>query len=86
MQTDQTIYLTDAATIAIERVPQKGLVRIKITGERGGGFADEVTLTVWGLRDPHTLDAKLPEITDTTSDEPPVKAMLAAIEQEEADI
>lgn len=85
MQTDQTIYVTDAHSISIERVPQKGLVRIKITGERGG-FADEVTLTVWGLRDPHTLDAKLPEITDTTSDEPPAEAMLAAIEEEEADI
>ena len=37
MQTDQTIYLTDAATIAIERVPQKGLVRIKITGRGAAG-------------------------------------------------
>lgn len=74
MQTDQTIYLTDASTITIERVPHKGLVRIKIKG-KDGGFPDELSLTVWG----NPLERTMPEITDTTSDEPPAEAMLAAI-------
>jgi hypothetical protein len=79
MQTDQTIYLTDATTIAIERVPSKGLVRIKITG-KAGGFADELSLTIWGI------ERTMPEITDTTSDEPSVVHVLAELDTEEADI
>lgn len=80
MQTDQTIYLVDAVTIAIERVPNKRLVRIKIKGKEGG-FADELSLTVWG----NQLEG-MPEITDTTSDEPPTGALIAAVEDEEADV
>ena len=37
---------------------------------------------MWG----NPLERTMPEITDTTSDEPPAEAMLAAIEEEEADI
>lgn len=65
MQTDQTIYLVDAVTITIERVPNKRLVRIKIKG-REGGFADELSLTVWG----NQLERTMPQIIDTVSDEP----------------
>lgn len=75
MQTDQTIYLVDAVTIAIERVPNKSLVRIKIKGKEGG-FTDELSLTVWG----NGLEGRMPEITFTTSDEP---ALIDAVEDED---
>lgn len=80
MQTDQTIYLVDAVTIAIERVPNKRLVRIKIKGKEGG-FTDELSLTVWG----NQLEGRMPEITDTTTDEPPISALIDAVE-DEADV
>jgi hypothetical protein len=79
MQTDQTIYLTDATTITIERVPSRGLVRIKIKGKEGG-VADEVSLTIWG----NALERTMPEITDTTSPEPAIS--VEELDDEEADI
>lgn len=81
MQTDQTIYLTDATTITIERVPSKGLVRIKITGKEGG-FVDGLSLTIWG----NALERTMPEITDTTSAEPSLVHVLAELDAEDADI
>ena len=83
MHTDQTIYLMNAKTITIERVPSRGLIRIKIHGAEGGGFADELSLTIWGDQ----LKMTMPEITDTTSDEPSLVTVRVLAElDEEADI
>jgi hypothetical protein len=81
MQTDLTLYLADVVSLSIERVPHKGLVRIKIKGEKGG-WADEMSITLWG----NQLTRTMPEITDTTSDEPPPEALLKAVEAEDADL
>jgi hypothetical protein len=78
METDQIIYVTNAKTITIERVPNKGLVRIKVCGEGDGPLSDTLSLTVWG--DVLTM----PEIIDTTSAEP--ARVLAELGDEEVDI
>ena len=83
MHTDQTIYLTNAKTITIERVPSRGLVRIRIKGADDGGFGDEMALTIWGDQ----LKMTMPKITDTTSDEPSLVTVRVLAElDEEADI
>ena len=83
MLTDQTIYLTGAKTITIERVPNRGLVRIKVRGPEGG-FTDELSLTIWGDQ----LKPEMPEIIDTTSPEPALGLVrvVAELDAEEADI
>jgi hypothetical protein len=72
IEADQTMYVTGARTITITRVPNKALVRVQIKGAQGdwGG----ISITAWGDH------AKLPEIIETTGDEPPVVLVEAAEE------
>jgi hypothetical protein len=78
MDVDATLYVSDARTITIERVPNRGLVRIKIRGAGEGSYCDEVSITVWG----EPIERTMPEIIDTTSDQPPSFPIV----EEEADI
>lgn len=66
MNIDASFYLMNVKSVTIERVPDKGLLRIKIKGEQGG-YGDDVSLTLWG----DILKDAMPEIIDTVSDESP---------------
>jgi hypothetical protein len=78
MDVDATLYVSDARTITIERVPNRGLVRIKIRGAGEGSYCDEMSITVWG--DP--TERTMPEVIDTTCDQPDAPV----VTEEEADI
>ena len=66
IEIDATLYITDVRQITIERVTNKGLVRIKIKG-KDTGFCDEMSLTVWGVKVVGG-PPELPEIIDTTEE------------------
>lgn len=68
IEIDATLYITDVRQITIERVPHKGLVRIKIKG-KDTGFCDEMSLTVWGLKLVSGEAPEMPEIIDTTNND-----------------
>jgi hypothetical protein len=84
IEIDATLYITDVRQITIERVPNKGLVRVKIKG-KDTGFCDEMSLTVWGLKLVSGEAPEMPEIIDTTVAEPPA-ILVVEREDEDADI
>ena len=84
IEIDATLYITDVRQITIERVPNKGLVRIKIKG-KDTGFCDEMSLTVWGPKLTKTIAPEMPEIIDATKEEPPA-TLVVEREDEDADI
>ena len=59
MQIESTTYVNGAREIEIERVPNEGLMRIRVRGNMGHG---DVLLRVWGVYDETTGKTALPEL------------------------